>query len=121
MNQGPTVDRMGWEDKKISVFVFLSVFIFKNEGTIHQNFTQLKLLFCKTLIWINIFIAPKLKTDEHFSWIPSVNTGGFQCCQVFTRPLRQLNKNLPLFGENLPLFQNFLKFHYFSAIFGLVV
>jgi hypothetical protein len=28
-------------------------------------------------------------------------------------------KNLPLFGENSPLFQIFLKFRYFSAIFGL--
>jgi hypothetical protein len=32
---------------------------------------------------------------------------------------RQLNQNLPLLGENTPLFQIFYKILYFSAFFGL--
>jgi hypothetical protein len=40
-----------------------------------------------------------------------------QCCQVLRRLFRQLNQNLPLVGENTPLFKIFIKFRYFSAIF----
>jgi hypothetical protein len=44
-----------------------------------------------------------------------------QWWRVLRRPLRQLNKNVSLFSKNSPLFQIFIKFRYFSAIFGLFV
>jgi hypothetical protein len=45
-----------------------------------------------------------------------------QCCQVLRWPFRQLSKNLPYrYFANSPPFQIFIKFRYFSAIFGLFV
>jgi hypothetical protein len=42
-----------------------------------------------------------------------------QCCQVLKRLLHLLDKQLPLFDENRPLFLIFAKFHYFPATFPL--
>jgi hypothetical protein len=92
-------------------------------------FSPILSLPCVLHLFLLLTLFPLLHTYSLcFSPIPSLPYTPhlfplcpLHCCQVEWRPLRYWNKNIPLFGDNSPLFQIFLKFRFFSTIFGLFI
>jgi hypothetical protein len=75
-------------------------------GTVDDTWRH-KLKTCK----LNLLMRYQCRQRQPWS-TKTAGVGHRQCCQVFRRPLRQLNINLQLFGGKSPLFKIVQKFRY---------